>query len=94
MDRHRRIEYSVLNDAFVWENPWVPNGETHAAYVGLHGAFGEFNPLNHVSIIVFVTEESEFYNNERYDKLFSNYSMMRSLFCGMLSVMDSASEFS
>jgi RHS repeat-associated protein len=68
-----QIDDSVLNAKFGWKYSWIPNNQTHAAYIGVSSAFIDGNPLNHASIIVFVAPGSEFYENA-YDKYFKQYT--------------------
>jgi hypothetical protein len=73
----RKDKYSIIaiNAVFGWNNSWIRNGQTHAAFIGLHGAFVSGNPATHACIVVFAAPGSVFYEEEyNNDEQFKRYS--------------------
>jgi hypothetical protein len=68
--KKNRICPSEVNTVMGWDYSWIPNGQTHAVYIGIHAAFVQksFNPFNHASIIVFAAPSSTFAANEFFEK--------------------------
>jgi hypothetical protein len=48
----------VLNERFGWTHSWIPNGQSHTVYLGVHGVPTSMTTFNHSCVIVFVAPSS------------------------------------
>jgi len=53
LDGDGLVDYSDINNAFGWNNPWIPNGRTYQAFLGSHPVAG--SPWHHSSVLIFAT---------------------------------------
>jgi len=70
-----KVDYSEINAAFGWENPWIPNGQTYSAFLGSHPTFN--SPWHHSSLVVFALPDCPvFGGHELFAHSFSNVNYM------------------
>jgi len=59
----KKIDDSVLNTRFGWENSWIPNGQLQAVYTGVHSVMlGNY----HSSVIIFAAPGSQYYDTDNF----------------------------